>query len=405
MADNIEMLFFVTGLVLVIISAVIWFEFSYVKASHEIPYIGVGDNVVAGILELVIGVFVTSIIIIWRPFAEKERLRADSDPALHEVTQSRTVVFPNVTELIVDMTCCGTESDHYKMPSVVASLLEWTEFDKKEFYRIAAGSIDIPKIALSAMTIDDSGARSRLSLKIGTASYFDTFYTHYCPDLSLSSYQLAEKPVNQTLRNILGPGLDKFYDSQISGNHLSVRDLHCASWLPNPLGLSGIVIISEGEQDYVLLSWRREHEIAARHRLEWAFAGLVEATGWLGCKNVSLKDFVEVELRDEICSEFSILAALEPRIYPIGLVLNPKYLYQPELFVVVHYELASVAALSAQVEKPSSRFMLPLLSQLDGVLNENSVRLKNLCKPGLYLLKLAWPQIKKATADRAKVPA
>ncbi len=347
------------------------------------PITGVPDNLFSTIIEVFALLFLGTALLLWKTISTSENTRIDNTKS--EVPDLLIVpISPNATvEISFD------SIKHYSCPPILEACLRWIELDREELFLVEAGSLDIPKLTLCSAKFDRES--ETLCLELGSSSFFDIFYTHYSPDLALSSQSPTDKPHDTlSLRTLFDTSIFKYYKQQIEqwkkGKHLC-----CSNLLPNPLGISGVVILSTLTSAYVLLRKRGSHEIAARNRLEWSFAGLVEATSWIHTSKIDFFEFVEFELHDEVLSKKTLLNLIEPKIEPIGFVFNPLYLFQPEIFVVVKYHGITDEKIAQVKDSLTREFLLVPTEQIS--LEFQKYELKNLCIPGLKLLHSAYPTL------------
>ena len=275
------------------------------------------------------------------------------------------------------------DGKHYQMSPVVDAMLRRLEFDKEEFYLVEAGALDIPKLSLYRIVFNDGG----VVIELGSADFYDIFFTHYSPDLVISKQSSSESDGRVTLRSEIGPSLEKYYRQEVNDWKAGSGQLNLFGSLPNPIGVSGIVIFESGEGSHIVLRHRAGHEVAANNTLEWSFAGLLEATRWLHTNEIPLEEFAMLEMEDEFLQYFPGLKDLSPEIRPLGMVFNPLYLFQPELFVVVVFKGVGGEAALGSNARGSKRFKVVRSNDLSNVFS--SEKLKNLCLPGEVLLKKA----------------
>lgn len=276
---------------------------------------------------------------------------------------------------------------HYNLPPILEACYRWVEFDRDEYFLVEAGSLDIPKISVNSFKINTQ--LNTVQINLGSSSFYDIFYTHYSPDLSLSGQSTSEQNKSlTTLRSLLDHSLSRFYNEQTNISN-EEKKINCSQFLPNPLGLSGIVLLSTDTETLVLLRKRGSHEIAAKNKLEWSFAGLIEATFWIHNKEINFTDFVNVELQDEVTTKIKSLASRTADVYPIGIVFNKLYLYQPEIFATVHYNNLTKTEMSDIRKECRNYFVISSIHDLEKTFATHDV--KNLCTPGLKLLQAAYP--------------
>lgn len=98
-------------------------------------------------------------------------------------------------------------NDFYEVPKILSTCLNSMEIDRLDFYYVAAGSLDLPKLTLKELTIDATGGN--VGMKLGSSSYYDIFYTHNSPDLVLSTQQATERFQKVTIRELFGDSLSQ----------------------------------------------------------------------------------------------------------------------------------------------------------------------------------------------------
>ncbi|MFQ6370858.1 hypothetical protein [Shewanella sp. YIC-542] len=344
------------------------------------PPSGVPDNLFSTVIEVSIFLMLGIGLLMWKTIGASEEVRIDNKYSVID----DALIFPFSADLKVDIQF--DKDVYYQQPPMIEASLRWVEFDKEEFFLVEAGSLDIPKLTLIKVTTDE--VDKTLKLELGAASFYDIFYTHYSPDLVFSSQYATEVKEVATLRALYGKPLFNYYKKEIGECSSKQTKINCSSLIPNPLGISGIVLIRDGALTYAVLRIRGSHEIAAKNRIEWSFAGLVEATEWIHHPEIDFEEFVHWELDDEVVAFFKELEGKHPKIMPLGLVINSLYMYQPEIFVVVEYNSVDIAAIKSQ---------LPKQLRLVDVRNMQSEfkhhQTKNLCEPGLKLLRHQRPEL------------
>jgi len=282
----------------------------------------------------------------------------------------------------------------YEMPKMLDASFRWAEFDREEFYLVKAGALDKPKLCLRKITSDQNG----LIFHLGASSFYDVFFTHYSPDLSFSSQSANELSSGEanSIRGVLRKSIDKFYSKDLTIS-LQASEFDLFDFVPNPLGLSGILILHcEDGHAYVPLRIRQTNEVASQNEIEWSFAGLIEASDWLHTKRIDKDDLIDVEFIDECQARFDALryslASAQSSRQVIGMTLNPLFLYQPEIYVVVEETNVEVSVINnLRKEINPEKHLLAKVSELEGILAKEKT--KNLFGPGLDLLKLARPNL------------
>lgn len=388
-----RILFFAIGTAFAaaLLYSVIW-AFSIPQNLLEIaPFTGIPDNLFSTVIEVAVLLGIGISLLLWKTIAASDNARIDNKH--FEIPDS--LIFPvNPTSSVEMIFDCRK---HYSMPPILETFLRWAEFDREEFYLVEAGPLDIPKLSLHEITFDSSS--NRLKLTLGSSSFYDIFYTHYSPDLVVSSQSARENNKPATLRTLFGKSIFHYYATQISGkSHAPSKiKIRCSSLLPNPLGISGIVLLTAGNSTFTLLRKRSSHEIAAKNRLEWSFSGLVEAVDWIHDSKVDFDKFVKLELDDEVISKAPALKRYHPKIEPLGFAFNPLYLYQPEIFVAAEY-IVKEEDINDLMRELDGLFVVVSVDQLSDTFNKYEV--KNLCRPGLKLLDLAYPELCLSAKER-----
>lgn len=278
---------------------------------------------------------------------------------------------------------------HYNMHPAITALLRWVDFDRNEYYLKEAGPLDIAKLSLREILYDPT--LNKVEIKLGSCSFYDIFYTHYCPDLVLSTVSTSESEDSKrvTLRSLFDGALLRYYTKQTSAD-IAPKIVCCSNLLPNPLGVSGIVLIDAGGSTFVPLKKRGSRQIASQNRLEWSFAGTIEAIDWIHDPRISFEAFIDSELDDELIRNTKTLKSHDPVIQPLGFVFNPLYLYQPEMFVAVRYKIeeSKIQDLTRELE---GGFVVVEVRHLSETFGKHTV--KNLCFPGIKLLNIAYPEL------------
>lgn len=282
------------------------------------------------------------------------------------------------------VTCKFDRNDFYSLPKIIEASNKWTEINKDEYFLVEAGSLDIPKLTIKSISFNAQAETWDITL--GASSFYDIFFTHYSPDLPLSNQQIKDCGLSATLKSLYEKSITEFYKLR-SENYKEKNEIDFFDLLPNPLGVSGIIIVTINEISYTLLRTRGNLEILDRGRVEWSFAGLIEATEWVHSDNIDFGELVYTELEDEVLKHLAILRSQPFEVEPLGIVLNPDCLYQPELFVKVEYCLSqdSFDALERQVQSVSGMTLCEL-SKLKETLSE-AESTKSLCYPGVMLLE------------------
>lgn len=243
----------------------------------------------------------------------------------------------------------------FKFPELMETLLRWVNFDKEDFFRTHYGALDIPKLRLEQIS---GHSNKEITLSLGYCSFYDISFSHYFADFELSNSRTSDSTRNFSLRSLLKKDIERHYMTQRF--HASDLQVISSSLVPNHIGITGIVSItyknSLGEDvEIYVLQVRNKTDAAAKGRLQWSFAGTIDALPeFYSNSTPSLKQLVDTELFDELLNQnkwsfiskrqnspdilerpFSLLKEGDFRYKAIGLLFNPLYLYQPELFVHV----------------------------------------------------------------------
>lgn len=378
---------------LALLYAVLWaYEIpQQILGFKHAPPTGIPDNLFSAIIEISVLLALGIGLLLWKTISSSENTRIDNT----NVEIPDELIMPIGKNTTIEMSF--DTSKHYSSPPILDACLRWSEFDHEELFLVEAGSLDIPKLTLLCATFDSIS--QKLCLELGSTSFYDVFCTHYTPDIVLSNQSMnAKRHDPKSLRALFGASIFNYYQHQIK-QWQNNKTLNCSKLLPNPLGISGIVILHAATSTYILLQKRGSDEIAARNRLEWSFAGLIEATSWFHSSKIDFPEFVKSELRDEVANKATILNTLEYKIEPIGLVFNPLYLYQPEIFVAVNYEGIKDEDIVQIKCSLGETFVLVPPDQLSQQFQIYD--LKNLCIPGLKLLQSAYPTLFAHTVHRS----
>ena len=379
-----EVLFFLVGaaFAIALVYSVLW-AFAIPQNVLGInTFTGIPDNLFSTVIEITLLLILGIGLLLWKTMATSENARINTNNS--EIPDS--LIVPVSPGSLVEMSFDCNK--HYSYPPILEACLRWVEFDLDEFFLVEAGALDVPKLALNTVTVDNE--LNKLRLELGSSSFFNIFYTHYSPDLILSSQSSNESANPTSLRALFGKSIFEYYRTQILTQPTNVKTIHCSNLMPNPLGISGIVLLSTTESTYVLLRKRGSYEIAAKNLLEWSFAGLIEAAEWFHESRIDFLKFAKSELEDEVISKAIVLKDYNPKIEVLGFVFNPLYLYQPEIFVAAKYKLENekIAGLRRELDES---FVLISVNQLLDTFKTHEV--KNLCLPGLKLLNLAYPTL------------
>jgi hypothetical protein len=379
-------LYFIVLLVSIFWSFGVPQELLQIRATNGVP-----DGVFTGVIEITLLMLLGVMLLLGKTLltsskSEEQRRIAQLDGLNRNdiVKNKNSHIYP--IQSGVKVTFSFNYENYYIFPGILEASYKWLELDRDELFLIEAGSLDIPKLTLKELHYNKEN--NSLIIELGVASFYDIFYTHYSPDLKLSSQPANESSTSTltSLRSLYEDSILKYYEEanksfSLSGNFLPL------ALLPNPMGISGIVVVNTLSDTFVLLRRRGENEILDRNRIEWSFAGLIEATDWIHTKSIPFKDFAESELNDEVIKKLTVLENKTSEISTIGFVLNPDCLYQPELFVTVEYKLNddNFALLRSQILTTPEFELLKILELEEKF--DSAKKIKSLCFSGLELLK------------------
>jgi len=361
-------------------------ELFQVRATNGVP-----DGIFTGVIEITILMFLGVMLLLGKTLLtsskseEQRRIGQLDGLSSNDISKKKSShIYP--IQAGVKVTFSFNYDNYYIFPGILEASYKWLELDRDELFLIEAGSLDIPKLTLKELHYNKE--KNSLIIELGVASFYDIFYTHYSPDLKLSSQSANESSTRNftSLRSLYENSILKYYEEANKNFSLSGEFLPIAL-LPNPMGISGIVVINTSSDTFVLLRRRGESEILDRNRIEWSFAGLIEATDWIHTNSIPFKDFAESELNDEVIRKLTVLEEKISEISTIGFVLNPDCLFQPELFVTVEYKLNDdcFSLLKSQM-LTTPEFVLLEISELEDKF-DSAKKIKSLCFSGLELLK------------------
>ena len=302
--------------------------------------------------------------------AERNRVdhpSADSYPWLGLPHELREVSFD-----------CADIGELRELHPFVESAIRFTDFDREDNFRLEAGTLNIPKCSLLSLHCDGEQA----TLRIGSTSFYAVYYSHYFADYRLSRDSTDENSRTRSvsLRTVYGPSVDRFLRSQIplggTAGGVGSFDLRPHPVLPNPLGVTGVCYFTlPGGERVFIARHRGANVINEAMRLDWSFSGLVEAHPFFRADraHIGLAEFVGCEMTDELLQPLREHARrisgeagdamVEPRGYrALGVLFNGKYLFQPELVVLVELDVSEGAIQAIQCYAEQSR-QIRLLTQ------------------------------------------
>lgn len=286
---------------------------------------GIIKNILPFFVDLFFVILFTSLIFIYKMTSNDEiaRIEEKHSHVLH--------IFDMITPA-ENIKINFNANDYYQMPQYLEDILKWLNINKDEYFRVSVGSVDIPKLSLKNITFDNKN----LIFTLGITSYYNIFFTHYFADYFLS-YENSMETVKDrhTLRRYLTPILKSYYEQS-----KNVQSVNFHYLLPNPLGMTGIICIESKDSYFFILKIRENLDAAAKKNLQWSFAGTMDIFPNL-FNNFSFKDIINDELYDEVLnySEFHFLKEIQAQYSLLGIIVNELYLFQPEMFVCVHYQI------------------------------------------------------------------
>lgn len=347
------------------------------------PLSGVPDNLFSTVIEIsVISILVITLIFIKIVFGS-EATRLNNN---YRLIREHLILSLNIEESKVKLEF--DQSEHYTSPAFIESFWRWSRVNREEYFLIEAGSLDIAKLTVKSFGF--SQEKDSVVINLGQTSFFDIFFTHYCPDLTVSKVQNSERDEEKSIRSLLSHSLSQHYEESINAirNNISNK-LTTPDYIPSPIGMSGIVMLEVEGVNYVLLRRRDTGDIAARGAIEWSFAGLFESTDWLHTKSINYRELTLKELQDELLQYSATLEHIDFSLKIIGVVINELFLFQPELFSLCSYicTRAEFLAICAELkENTNGEIWVCEVSNIDSEFEE-LYKCKNLCQPGLVLLK------------------
>lgn len=378
--------------VIVIFVILVALAFYYMAFGHEITPNGVLDAVIATPIQTVI-IIGSVAAVVWMRVAG---YRHTKGIARYDYgVRRKPACLPNVAgypylplyeyadkNLVLD---CSEISSMSGLHPFMETMLRFTVFDKEDLYRLEAGSLDIPKATLRSISIESS----TIIIKLGSTSFFNIFYTHYFGDypLSTDSYDENNKHPDITLRYIFGEMAEKFICDQTKEFN-AAHHLYPYPIFPNPLGVTGICRVAIEGSTYVIARRRKSDVINEVNKLDWTFSGLVEAHKLLYATRslVSVTEYIIGEIKDELLNMIGWNEKSIASVTPIGIIFSEKYLYQPELVVIVDLKAPSESAHSIGISTPN--YELFLQSDIDSVVNRvASGESKDLFHPITLLFK------------------
>ena len=355
---------------------------------------GIIENILPFFVDVAIIFVITVLVLILRTIYNDENARIIETQKNTEIKQKKYMNIP-ITSIKIDF----NKNLFYTQPRIIQNLLKWVNFDKDDYFRTHYGALDISKIAVNEILIDDE----QIFLNCSQTSFYDISFTHYFPDYKLSLSSSKDLGLQYSLRELFENNIESYYKEVFRLNKFKLFDL-----LPNPLGLTGIVNIEFKDTSFYLLQIRHSSEIAARNKIQWSFAGTIDVVPNLYKDDILFQEFVEDELFDEVVYKEKELKILENEKYNaslLGMVINPLYLYQPEFFVLINYKLdetkynlkrylidnekRTIEHIKSKNKLKTNFIVLTSLSKIkEYILDNNGIQKRNLFESGFeFLLK------------------
>jgi hypothetical protein len=388
---------------IILYTAFIFFIIFYIYKADN--FTGIVENIFPFFVDLFLLFVISLVVLFFRINFNDETKRLDN-----ENPSNNKIIFKKFLNYEVKNAQVIIEKDFYDMSPLIENLLKWININKEDYFRVHFGSLDIPKITLKEINFDDS----KIILKCGKTSFFNIAFTHYFADYKLSSSSSKENSKdNYTLRNLFNEIIKNYYKK-----YFYTKKVKLFPEFPNPLGITGIVKIKDGIKNYYLLQVRSKTTAASRNKIQWSFAGLIDIISKNYNpyeSNINLYDFIKDEMDDEIMNKkisidgkeyelFKYLNGKERKVNIIGILLNTLYLYQPEIFVIVEFDLDDLPNLEKEIVKKflnkinisknlnniHSYNILSVddLSEIEKhVINNENIKVRNIFKVGYEFLK------------------
>jgi len=218
---------------------------------------------------------------------------------------------------------------YWRRPAHVADFLSWHDRDLRDAFVLGRGPLDRPKLALSTLRLDADAP-----LVLGGCSYFDKFCMHDSAHRLLSDVAIHTRGSRRTsLARTYEAAARGWLDREVAAGGLDIRP---PPFLPNALGISGLLRVRHDSEYWWYLQERGGIEKADRGLLDNTFAGLVEIEHLLSGAPMTLKDVFRLEMYDEIArnrwQEHWQVAAIE--IQARILIFERNRLYQPEFIAL-----------------------------------------------------------------------
>lgn len=353
---------------------------------------GIIDNILPFFVDIAIVFLITIIFLVIRTMYNDEDGRIE-ETKVNKLIDKKVFLNHNLNSVSIYF----DKNKYYTQPLIIENLLKWVDFNKEDYFRTHYGSLDISKISLTKF----EKSTENIVLHCQQTSFYDVAYTHYFPDYQLSLSSSTDSKSIYTLRELLKNNIHKTYSQDIlqqENFNLEMFDL-----LPNPIGITGIVTFIFDDEKYYLLQVRHKSEAAAKDRIQWSFAGTIDTVPNFYKDNLDMKELIDDELHDEIFNnteyDFSILKDCQADYKLIGFVLNPLYLYQPEFFASVVFNIndKKYNSIKETLKKSNKKFnqylknetkeidnliAISSLETIKKIIDNDNIKVRNLFQPG-----------------------
>ena len=336
---------------LFIVGSAIYYTFVLQKTlTHNTVLNTVLDTLVAILLEMLV-VFIVIIILVLTGFLNNKRIDISKrlqnngvtcqhgENCPYKIGNYYCLRFFDSSEIEFD---CKDILNLKEMHPFISTVLRFTVSDKEGIYRSEVGSLIVPQSTLEEL----SKVGSKVVMKLGSASYYNIFFTHYFADYQLTGEQFDENSSGQiSLRSLFYKDAAEYIHSRIEKYSSKNQSFSPYPLFPNPFGVTGICRYNhEGKLFYI-----RRFRTAAGHvtneqkTLDWAFSGLVESHTLFdgGRETITLKEYFEHEMADELLKPLALKnEEIEDIIknassVPLGIIFSNRHLLQPELIILI----------------------------------------------------------------------
>lgn len=306
---------------------------------------GVLDNLIATPLQALIALLILAIVIYIRLRALTDVRRINPQSGENYNEECLSIKFSFLSEnnnATIDTTYVG---EIKPLSELIEACIRYLPVDPDDLFRFEAGGLDIPKVSLRSIYLDEKG---QLVLCVGSCSFRSVFFSHYFADFPLARESVDEENGTiPTLRKFLTSPVRKWTARQLE-NWKSLSKFECFPHLPNPLGVTGVCRVrvedSNSQQFEKWILRKRGHEVIGdMNTLDWSFSGLVECFDFLAHPAetpLPIVSYFASELQDEVLGTIPYQdVVISTR--PLSLLFNEKYLFQPELILLVELRMSS----------------------------------------------------------------